>query len=75
MGILYYVIYARTRLRRKRQRLEVYRLVHGEYILQLCEKMWMPEIGLGIGREQGNYQGRQREWLYWYKENGNRYFT
>ena len=35
----------------------------------------MPEIGLGIGREQGTYQGRTREWLYWYDEHGDRYST
>ncbi|MEH1765384.1 Uma2 family endonuclease [Nostoc sp.] len=75
LGILYYVIYAPTRLRRKRQRLEVYRLVEGKYILQLGDKILMPEIGLGIGREQGTYQGRMREWLYWYDEYGDRYST
>jgi hypothetical protein len=35
----------------------------------------MPEIGLGIGREEGTYQGRMREWLYWYDEHGDRYST
>ena len=75
LGILYYVIYAPTRLRRKRQRLEVYRLLDGQYILHPGEKIWMPEISLGIGREQGTYQGRTREWLYWYDENGTRYTT
>jgi Uma2 family endonuclease len=75
LGILYYVIYAPTRLRRKRQRLEVYRLVEGQYILELGDKIWMPEIGLGIGREQGTYQGRTREWLFWYDLDGNRYQT
>ncbi|MDZ8106787.1 MAG: Uma2 family endonuclease [Nostoc sp. DedQUE12a] len=75
LGILYYVIYAPTRLHRKRQRLEVYRLVEGKYILQSEDKIWMPEIGLGIGREQGTYQGRTREWLFWYDENGNKYQT
>ena len=35
----------------------------------------MPEIGLGIGRERGTYQGLTREWLYWYDENNNRYQT
>ena len=75
LGILYYVIYAPTLLRRKRQRLEVYRLVNGEYILQPGDKIWMPEIGLGIGRERGTYQGITREWLYWYDESGNRYST
>ena len=59
----------------QRQRLEVYRLVNGEYILQLGDKIWMPEIGLGIGRERGTYQGITREWLYWYDKNGNRYST
>jgi len=75
LGILYYVIYAPTRLRRKRKRLEFYRLVNGEYILQTGDKFWMPEIGLGIGRERGTYLGMTREWLFWYDENGNRYPT
>lgn len=75
LGILYYVIYAPTRLRRKRKRLEFYRLVNGEYILQTGDKFWMPEIGLGIGRERGTYQGMTREWLFWYDEDGNRYPT
>jgi hypothetical protein len=35
----------------------------------------MPEIGLGIGCERGNYGGITREWLYWYDEDGNRYAT
>ncbi|MEH2448202.1 MAG: hypothetical protein V7K18_21250 [Nostoc sp.] len=35
----------------------------------------MPEIGLGIGREQGTYQGRIREWLFWSDQDGNRYQT
>lgn len=75
LGILYYVIYAPTRLRRRRQRLEVYRLVEGKYVLQIGDQVWMPEIGLGIGREQGTYQGLTREWLYWYNQNGDRYPT
>jgi Uma2 family endonuclease len=75
LGILYYVIYAPTRLRRKRQRLEVYRLVEGQYILQSGDVVWMPEINLGIGRARGTYQGLTREWLYWYDQNGNRYPT
>jgi hypothetical protein len=35
----------------------------------------MPEIGLGIGRERGTYQGLTREWLYWHDQNGKRYHT
>ena len=75
LGILYYVIYAPTRLRRNKKRLEVYRLVEGEYVLQSGDIIWMPEINLGIGRERGTYQGLMREWLYWYDQAGNRYQT
>jgi hypothetical protein len=35
----------------------------------------MPEIGLGIGREQVTYQAITREWLYWYDELGQRLLT
>ncbi len=55
--------------------MEVYRLVNNEYILQPGDKIWMPEIGLGIGRERGTYQGRIREWLFWYDQDGTRYLT
>jgi Uma2 family endonuclease len=75
LGILYYAIYAPTRLRRKRQRLEIYQLIDGKYVLQPGDPIWMPEIGLGIGKDRGNYQGLTREWLYWYDENGKRYPT
>jgi hypothetical protein len=55
--------------------LEVYRLINGEYILQPGDKIWMLEIGLGIGCERGTYQGRTREWLFWYDQDGTRYLT
>ncbi|BAY12395.1 Uma2 family endonuclease [Calothrix sp. NIES-2098] len=70
LGILYYVIY--NPLRRKKSSLEVYRLVDGEYLLLSGSPVWLPEIGLGIGRERGIYQGIVREWLYWYDEEGQR---
>ena len=35
----------------------------------------VPEIGLGIGCERGNYSGVTREWMYWYDEQGQRYLT
>ena len=37
--------------------------------------VWIPEIGLGIGCEQGIYDGWQREWVYWYDRSGKRYLT
>lgn len=72
LGILYYAIYAPTRQRRRRQPLEVHRLVNGNYELLPGDLVWMPEIGLGIGREVGTHQGWTREWLYWYTEQGER---
>lgn len=76
IGILYYVIYVPNRRHyRNRQPLEVYRLVNGEYVLQPGDQVWLPEIGLAIGRERGTYRGRTREWLYWYDQSGQRYPT
>ncbi|MBD2212059.1 Uma2 family endonuclease [Calothrix sp. FACHB-156] len=70
LGILYYVVY--NPLRRKKSSLEVYRLVDGEYVLMSGSPVWFPEIGLGIGKHRGIYQGIVREWLYWYDEKGQR---
>jgi Uma2 family endonuclease len=73
IGVLYYLIYNPEYYKRNQhQPFEVYRLVDGEYILQSGEPVWMPEIGLGIGRAQGTYRAWTREWLYWYDQNGNR---
>ncbi len=73
IGILYYVIYSSRR--RRKPRLEVHKLVNGKYELQQGNPVWMPEIGLGIGYERGNYSGVTREWLYWYDAEGKRYLT
>jgi Uma2 family endonuclease len=73
LGVLYYVIYSSRR--RRKPRLEVHKLVNGTYELQSGNPIWMPEIGLGIGYERGNYSGVMREWLYWYDAEGNRYLT
>ncbi len=73
MGVVYYVIY--NPLRKRKPRLEVYQLEKGDYQLLEGEPVWLSEIGLGIGRETGIYQGIEREWLYWYDEQGQRYLT
>lgn len=76
IGVLYYVIYNPERVRGERhQPLEIYRLENGEYLLQSEEPFWMPEVGLGIGRDQGIYRSWPREWLYWYDQQGNRLLT
>jgi Uma2 family endonuclease len=33
-------------------------------------RIWMPEVGLGLGLWEGRYRGRQRLWLRWYNEQG-----
>jgi Uma2 family endonuclease len=73
LGILYYVIY--NPLRKRKPRLEVYKLENGEYQLLKGEPVWLSELNLGIGREEGKYQGITREWLYWFDETGKRYLT
>ncbi|NEP12271.1 MAG: Uma2 family endonuclease [Symploca sp. SIO2C1] len=73
LGILYYVIY--NPLRKRKPRLEIYQLKDGEYQLLTGESVWLSEINLGLGREQGTYQGITREWLYWYDQQGKRYLT
>jgi Uma2 family endonuclease len=73
LGVLYYTVYS-TR-RKKKPPLEVYHLVDGAYQLLTGNPIWLPEIGLGLGRERGRYLGIEREWLYWYNEQGDRYPT
>lgn len=73
LGVLYYVIY--NPLRKRKPRLEVYRLEGGNYRLLEGEPVWLEELGLGIGKERGEYLGMEREWLYWYNQAGNRYLT
>jgi Uma2 family endonuclease len=73
MGVLYYVIY--NSKRRRKPKLEIYKLVNRRYELADSNPFWMPEIGLGIGYERGEYGGLTRDWLYWYNEDNQRYPT
>lgn len=76
LGVLYYVIYNPEYWRRdQHQPFEVYKLVNGNYQLQIGEPLWMPEVGLGIGRYQGTVGGIPKELLSWYDERGTRYLT
>ena len=76
LGALYYVIYNPDYWQRDRQqRFEVYRLVNGEYRLQIGEPFFMPEIGLGIGRVRMQTGGLDREVLSWFNRQGERYLT
>jgi Uma2 family endonuclease len=74
LGVLYYIIYnPEFWLRDRHQPFEIYKLVDENYRLQIGEPLWMPEIGLGIGRHQGVIGGIQQEFLSWYNEQGDRY--
>jgi len=76
LGVLYYVIYNPEFWQRdRRQPFEVYKLSSGTYQLQIGEPYWMPEIGLGIGRCQGEFAGIPREIVTWYGEDGSRHLT
>jgi Uma2 family endonuclease len=73
LGVSYYVIYSPRR--RRKPHLEVHQLVNGNYVLLEGSPVWLSEINLGIGTQRGTYQGIEREWLYWYNQQGERYLT
>jgi Uma2 family endonuclease len=72
MGVLYYVIFNPDHYQRdKHEPFEVYRLESREYVRQMANPVWIPEMDLGIGMELGIYEGGvARQWLYWYDEQG-----
>jgi Uma2 family endonuclease len=73
LGVLYYAVYSSRR--KKKPPLEVYQLVDSAYQMLTGNPIWLPELGLGLGRERGRHQGIEREWLYWYNQQGERYLT
>ena len=76
LSILYYVIYNPYFWRRDGHLpFEVYKLVDGNYQLQIGEPFWMPEISLGIGRCILPSDRLRREVLSWFDEKGDRYLS
>jgi Uma2 family endonuclease len=74
LGVPYYLIYNPEYHRRdNHQPFELYKQVDGSYQLQSGEPIWLPEVGLGIGRMQGILGGIHREWLTWYNPAGQAY--
>lgn len=74
LGVRYYVLYNPEYYQRDRHDpFEVYALDGGKYVRQPGEPIWMPEVGLGIGRVQGQLEGVEQEWLSWYDQEGNPY--
>jgi len=73
LGVKYYLVY-NPEGRRKHQKLELYELKGEAYERSLeSEPFWLPELGLGIGRNQGVLAGVQLEWLTWFDGDGNPY--
>lgn len=73
LGVLYYLVYNPEFWQRDRhQPFELYKLEAEQYQLQIGEPFWMPEVGLGIGRYQGEVGGLPQEVLTWYGEGGDR---
>lgn len=68
LHIPYYVVFSRYT-----NQLRVFRLKGAHYEeLKLNEsRVWMPELDLGLGLWQGEFQGIERLWLRWYGAEGN----
>ena len=76
LDVLYYAIYNPDYWQRDRhQPFEVYKLVDGQYQLQIGEPYWMPEVSLGLGRSLGRIGGLEREILSWFDVQGDRYLS
>lgn len=74
LGVLYYLVYNPAYWTRDRhQPFELYKLVKGQYQLQIGEPSWMPEIGLGIGRARQPFGGIEIEVLLWHDGKGQPY--
>lgn len=43
--------------------------------MQRGNPVWLNEVSLAIGDEQGTYQGVTHDWLYWYNKNNVRFLT
>ena len=68
LRIPYYIVFSRYI-----NRLRAFELEGAHYQeLQLQEpRVWMPELNLGLGLWQGEYQDVERLWLRWYDAQGN----
>jgi Uma2 family endonuclease len=73
LGILYYVVY--NPRRKRKPSLEAYKLIQGKYVQMVGNPIWLPELAIGIGKERFDYQGYDREWMFWYNRTNQRYPT
>ncbi len=67
LRVPYYIVFDRYT-----NRFQAFGLNQGRYEeLSLPEqKLWIPDLNLGLGVWQGSYQGINRDWLRWYDDRG-----
>ena len=68
LQIPYYAVFSRYT-----NQLRVFKLVNGNYqeLPLLPSGLWIPELEIGLGLWQGEFQGLSRLWLRWYDAKGN----
>ena len=68
LRIPYYVVFNGNT-----NKLQVFQITGNTYqeISLSDQKIWLPEINLGLGLWEGTYQGLTRQWLRWYDQDGN----
>ncbi|KKI99859.1 Uma2 family endonuclease [Prochlorothrix hollandica] len=72
LGVLYCAVYNPEFWQRdNHDPFEVYRLENDRYVRQPGEPVWMPEIGLGLGRYRYECWGLEQELLMWFDPDGN----
>lgn len=67
LRVPYYVIFNRYT-----RDLQAFQIVASRYqpLAVQDERVWLPQIQLGIGLWQGSYQGNSGQWLRWYRDSG-----
>ena len=69
LRVPYYIVFSRYT-----NRVRFFKLVGGGYQEQAIDpanpRIWIPELEVGLGLWDGNYEGISRQWLRWYDECG-----
>jgi len=70
LRVPYYLVFSRYT-----NRVRFFKLVGGHYQEQALDpenpRIWIPELEVGLGLWQGEYEGIERKWLRWYDDQGN----
>ncbi|MDM8530540.1 Uma2 family endonuclease [Anaerolineales bacterium HSG25] len=67
LKVPYYILFDK-----RTSELQVFKLIKNRYkkIRIKGDRLWMPDLEVGIGLWEGVYQGIHRKWLRWYDANG-----